>query len=624
MYSGGYTGKVLRINLSNKTSKEEQLPNEMARNFIGGAGFGIKYLFDEVEPGTDPLGPDNILVFAPGPFTGAGVPCAGRMAVTGKSPLTGAVGMALSGGQFPAEMKFAGWDAIIIEGKADKPTYVSIMGEDVRFRAATECWGTLTFDCQQIIKNELRDQNVRVCCIGPAGEHLCKIACIINERRAVGRKGLGAVMGSKNLKAIAIRGADSVGIASEEKYKEARSALLKAFKDSPVLYPEFSHHGTTMVTDLTGAMGVLPAKNWTATGEFVPVEGIGRDALASRKVGRERCHDCPVGCSQLRVAEKGPYAGILTEGPDFETVYALGSGVGIDEADPIIAADRLADELGLDTISAGGTIAFAMELFEKGIISLEETDGIELRFGNDEAMMKVLRKIAFRDGFGDLLADGSLAAAKRIGKGTEKYAMHVKGLELPGYDVRALKAHGLGYATAYTGADHCRGYAFQEVFGVPIPWEVDRFATEDKGKLTIWNQDVRAATLDCAPMCAFLLDMAVPDTACQNTAALMEGVTGLSFTPEEVMEVGERVNNLARAFNVREGFTRADDTLPERLMTEPLQEGASKGHVISREDLDTMLDEYYSLRGWDVETGTPTRAKLTELGLAYVADALGV
>jgi aldehyde:ferredoxin oxidoreductase len=400
--------------------------------------------------------------------------------------------------------------------------------------------------------------------------------------------------------------------------------LLKAFKDSPVLYPEFSHHGTTMVTDLTGAMGVLPAKNWTATGEFVPVEGIGRDALASRKVGRERCHDCPVGCSQLRVAEKGPYAGILTEGPDFETVYALGSGVGIDEADPIIAADRLADELGLDTISAGGTIAFAMELFEKGIISLEETDGIELRFGNDEAMMKVLRKIAFRDGFGDLLADGSLAAAKRIGKGTEKYAMHVKGLELPGYDVRALKAHGLGYATAYTGADHCRGYAFQEVFGVPIPWEVDRFATEDKGKLTIWNQDVRAATLDCAPMCAFLLDMAVPDTACQNTAALMEGVTGLSFTPEEVMEVGERVNNLARAFNVREGFTRADDTLPERLMTEPLQEGASKGHVISREDLDTMLDEYYSLRGWDVETGTPTRAKLTEPGLAYVADALGV
>jgi aldehyde:ferredoxin oxidoreductase len=572
----------------------------------------------------DPLGPENILIFAPGPFTGAGIPCASRMAVTGKSPLTGAVGMSLSGGEFPTEMKYAGWDAIIIEGKAEKPTYVAITGKNVRFRDASQCWGTLTFDCQQIIKDEMRDQNVRVCCIGPAGEHLSKIACIINERRAAGRKGLGAVMGSKNLKAIAIRGTDTVGIASKGKYKAGRTALLKAFKDSPVLYPKFSHLGTTMVTDLTSAMGVLPAMNWTATGEFVPVEGIGEEALESRKVGREHCHECPVGCSQLRVAQTGEYAGILTEGPDFETIYAFGSDVGISEVDPIIAADRLADELGLDTISAGATIAFAMELFERGILTHKETDGIELRFGNDEAMMKVLRKIAFREGIGDLLADGSLAAAKRIGKGAEKYAIQVKGLELPGYDVRGLKGHGLGYATAYTGADHCRSYAFQEVFGDPIPWEVDRFALEDKGKLTIWNQDVRTSTLDCAPMCAFLLDMAVPDTACHNTATLMEAVTGLVLTPEEVMKVGERVNNLAKAFNVREGFTRADDTLPERLMTEPLVVGDSKGHVISREDLDKMLDEYYALRGWDVETGIPTRAKLTDLGLAYVADALGL
>lgn len=624
MYSGGYAGKILRIHLSNETSREEPLPEELARDFIGGAGFGIKYLFDEVAPGIDPLGPDNKLIFAPGPFTGAGVPCASRMAVTGKSPLTGAVGMALSGGEFPVEMKHAGWDAIIIEGKANEPIYVAITGNRVRFHKADCCWGTTTFDCQQIIKNELGDQNYRICCIGPAGEHLSKMACIVNERRAAGRKGLGAVMGSKNLKAIAIRGTGSEAIASKEKHKLSRSELLKAFKASPVLYPEFSQHGTPMVTDLTGAMGVLPAKNWSATGEFVPVDGIGRDAQATRKVGREHCHDCPVGCSQLKVAKTGVYAGILTEGPDFETVYSFGSGVGIDQVDPIIAADRLADELGLDTISAGVTISFAMELFEKGILTLEDTDGIDLRFGNDEAMMRILRKIAYRDGIGDLLADGSLAAARRIGNGTEKYAMQVKGLELPGYDVRALKAHGLGFATAYTGADHCRSYAFQEVFGVPIPWEVDRFAVEGKGKLTIWNQDVRTATLDCAPMCAFLLDMAVPATACQNTASLMEAVTGLSFTPEEVLEAGERVNNLAKAFNVREGFTRADDTLPERLMTEPLKAGASKGHVISKEDLDTMLDEYYALRGWDVETGVPTRAKLIDLRLAYVADALGL
>jgi aldehyde:ferredoxin oxidoreductase len=450
------------------------------------------------------------------------------------------------------------------------------------------------------------------------------MSCIVNERRAVGRKGLGAVMGSKNLKAIAIRGTGSVSVNSEEKYRAGRTSMLKALKESPVLYPEFSRLGTPMVVDLTGAMGILSAKNWSATGEFVPVDGIGIKAQESRKIGKEHCYGCPVGCSQMKLARTGPYAGVLTEGPDFETIYAFGSNAGIAEVDPIIAADRLSDELGLDSISAGVTIGFAMELFEKGILTLKDTDGIDLRFGNDDAMMKVLRKIAFRDGIGDLLADGTRAAAKKIGKGTEKYAIQVKGLELPAYDVRGAKAHGLNYATSFTGADHCRGYAFQEIFGIPIPWEVDRFALEGKGKLTKWNQDVRAATTDCPTMCAFLLDMAFAGTCLQNTATLMEAVTGMSYTPEEVERVGERINNLAKAFNVREGLSRADDTLPERLMTEPLKAGASKGQMISRADLDVMLDEYYRERGWDVETGVPTRAKLAELRLDYVADSLGL
>jgi len=621
MYSGGYAGKVLRINLTDKTSKEEPLPVELAKDYIGGAGFAIKYLYDEVKPNTDPLGPDNKLIFASGPFTAAGMPCSSRMSAAGKSPLTGAVGLALSGGFFPAEIKYAGWDAIIIEGKADKPTYIAITNNRVRFRDAAHCWGTRTFDCQQIIKDELRDQNVRVCCIGPAGEHLCKVAGIINERRALGRKGLGAVMGSKNLKAIAVRGTGKIDIASQEKYREGRSAFLKAFKESPVLYPEFSQHGTPMVVEVTGAMGILSAKNWTATGEF-DHEGLALEAQTSRKIGKEHCHDCPVGCSQMKMARTGAYNGILSEGPDFETIYSFGSNNGIGEIDPVIAADRLADELGLDSVSTGVTIGFAMECFEKGILTLEDTDGIDLRFGNDEAMMQVIRKIAFREGIGDLLADGSLAAAKKIGKGTEKFAIQVKGLELAAYDVRGAKAHGLNYATAYTGADHCKGYAFQEIFGVPVPWEVDRLAIEGKGKLTVWNQDIQAVACDCAPLCKFLLDMAVPAIACQHTADLMEAITGLPFTSEEVMKVGERLTNLARAFNVREGFSRADDTLPERLMTEPLKAGASKGQLISREDLDKMLDEYYSERGWDLKTGVPTRAKLQELGLTYVADDL--
>jgi aldehyde:ferredoxin oxidoreductase len=303
-------------------------------------------------------------------------------------------------------------------------------------------------------------------------------------------------------------------------------------------------------------------------------------------------------------------------------MFSYGGVTGVENIDAIIAADRMADELGLDTISSGVTIAFAMELYEKGILSKADTGGIELNFGNDEAMIAILKQMAYREGLGGLLADGSKIAAEKIGKGSEKYAMHVKGLELPAYDVRGAKAHGLNFATSYTGADHCRGYAFQEVFGIPVPREVDRFTADGKGELTKWNQDIRTATTDAPTMCAFLLDMAVVGIAAQNTASLMEAVTGLTYTPDDILKVGERINNLARAFNTREGLTRADDTLPERLLTEPLKAGASKGHFISKEELTQMLDEYYAARGWDVETGAPTREKLSELGLEYVAEQL--
>jgi len=623
MYSGGYAGKILRINLSDQSSKVEDLPLETATDFIGGAGFAIKYLFDELKPNTDPLGPDNKLIFSVGPFTGTTVPCASRMAVAARSPLTGAMGVALTGGYLPAELKFAGYDMLIIEGKAEKPTYLWIKDGEVKFRPTGKAWGTRTGDCQQIIKNELADQNVRIACIGPAGENLSKISCIVNERRAAGRKGLGAVMGAKNLKAIAVRGTGTVPIADEGKYKSARGDMLNSLKESPILYSQFSNLGTPMVVNHTCEIGIFPAKNYTATGAFAPDEEIGVAAQERLKVGSEHCYQCPVGCTQLKLARTGPYAGTLGE-PEFETLYSLGGETGVDNAEAIVEADRLCDELGLDTISAGVTIGFAMELFEKGLLGADETGGLELRFGNHEAMNTLLRLMAFREGFGNVLADGAKAAAEKIGKGSEKYAMHVKGLELPGYDVRGAKAHGLNYATSYTGADHNRGYAFQEIFAIPVPWEVDRFSTDRKGELTKWNQDVRAVTCDCATMCAFLLDMALPGNAVQNTAALMDAVTGLTFTTEEVQKVGERLNNLAKAFNMREGFTRADDTLPERLMTEPLSEGGSKGQLIGEADLKVMLDEYYQARGWDPETGIPKREKLDNLGLGYVADQLNL
>jgi len=621
MYQGGYTGTVLRVNLSSGEIKRESLPLEVARDFIGGAGFGIKYLYDELAPGIDPLGPENKLIFAGGPLTGTQALCASRMAVTAKSPLTGAVGMALTGGYFPAELKLAGYDALIVEGKAEKPVYLWIKDDRVEIRDAQNLWGTLTGDCQGLIKDRLGDQNVRIACIGPAGEHLSRMAAIINERRAAGRKGLGAVMGSKNLKAIAIRGAQKVKVADEEKFRAARSKMAKAMKDSPVLYPEFAKLGTPMVVDLTCSMGIFATKNWSATGEFAPADQIGVDVQKQRSLTSEHCYNCPVACSQIRLARGPEYAGIASV-PEFETYYSYGGQTGVDNIDAIIAADRLSDELGLDTMSTGVAIGFAMELYSRGILKNAEVNGLDLSFGNHDSMVKLIHMIAYREGIGDILADGVRAAAQRIGKGSERYAMHIKGLELPAYDVRGAKAHGLNYATSYTGADHNRGYAFQEIFGNPNPFPVDRFAVERKGELTKWNQDVRSATCDCPTMCAFLLDMCFAKDATENTARLLTSLTGMATTPREIETVGERVNNLARAFNVREGFSRKDDTFPERLMVEPLKAGDSKGQLISPDDLNRMLNEYYAVRGWNQETGAPSREKLVELGLGYVADEL--
>ena len=623
MYSGGYTGKVLRVDLTHKTYSEEPLPVDTARDFIGGAGFTVKYLFDEVPADCDPLGPENKLIFAPGPFTGTKIPCASRMAINAKSPLTGAMGVGLTGGHFPVEMKRAGYDVIIVEGVAERPTYLWIKGGKVSFRSAEELWGLQSTDTQQVIKDELRDQNVRISCIGPAGEKLSRLACIVNERRVVGRRGLGAVMGAKNLKAIALRGDQQPAIADAEKFKAARKRMLDAMKNSPVLYSGFAHEGTSGNVENMTALGIFPSNNWTTTGDEKYSGTIGAGAIAGRGVGRTACAECPVACSQMRLAQAGPYSGIMTEGPEYETLYSFGGTTGVTDPDAVIAADRAADEYGLDTMSAGVTIAFAMELFERGIITLADTGGLDLHFGNDRSMVELIRLMGEREGFGDVLADGVRLAAARIGKGSERYALHVKGLELPAYDVRGAKAHGLGYATSYTGADHNKGYAIQEIFGLPFPYPVDRFEVKGKGALTMWNQDARTAVGDCPTMCIFMLDTSVAPFLFENTAGLMVGATGLDFTADDVQRVGERVNNLARVFNTLAGLTRADDDLPVRLKTEPIPEGPSKGHMIPQEDLDLMLDEYYEARGWD-PAGVPTRAKLDELRLGSAADRLGL
>jgi aldehyde:ferredoxin oxidoreductase len=614
MYRGGYAGKVLRVNLSNQSFKEEILPGELVRNYLGGAGFAIKVLYDEVKPDTHPLSEANKLIFAVGPLTATGAPCASRMAVVAKSPLTGAVGMALSGGHFPAGMKQAGFDMIIVEGKAEKPTYLVVDKNGPRLRSAAKLVGMETTDTQLFVKEALGDQNYRVACIGPAGERQVPMACIINERRAAGRKGLGAVMGSKNLKAIAVLGDKKPGIADPAAFAKARSFMLKQMKDSPVLYPEFSKAGTPMTLDKMTEKGIFSIRNWAATGEIDTVPNLGLKAQDMMIITRNPCSDCPVSCSQVKLVTDGPYAGYLSEGPEFETTYSLGSSVGVDYLPAVIAADRICDEYGIDTISAGVAISWAMELYEKGIVTKEDTDGVELKFGDHAVVMEMLRRIAFQDGkFASLLGKGTKEAAKKIGHNSADFAMQIKGLEMPAYDIRGAKAHGLNYATAYTGADHNRGYAFQEIFDVPIPEKVDRNATKGKGILTVWNQDIRAVTCDCAPMCAFLMDMAVPAVACENTAGLVNAAAGTDFTAGEIRTIGERLNNTAKLFNIGAGFTRKDDSFPKRI-SEPIKAGPSKGSMISQADLDEMLDEYYAERGWTKE-GMPTEAKLEELGI---------
>ncbi|WKY48217.1 aldehyde ferredoxin oxidoreductase family protein [Eubacteriaceae bacterium ES3] len=621
MIQGGYMGKVLRVNLSTKEISVEELQEKVAKDYIGGAGFGIKYLFDEVPGDTEPLSPENKLIFAPGPLSGTTAPCASRMAVTTKSPLTGAVGMSLSGGYFPVELKFAGYDVLIIEGKAEKPVYLLIKDDKVSIRSAQKVWGMDTMMTQTVIKQDVNDQNTRIACIGPAGENLSKMASIINERRAFGRKGVGAVMGSKNLKAIAVRGTNQVPVADVEAFDKARKFMLGAMKESPVLYPEFSKMGTPMVVDATSALGIFPSENYKSTGEKDYTKGIGAESSISRNKGSEHCYGCPVGCTQLKLAKGKLYEGGMSD-PEYETYYSLGSVVGVDNIDSIIYNDHLCDKLGMDTMSVGVTIAFAMELFEKGILTLEDTDGLDLSFGNYEAVTRLISDIAFRrKGLGGLLCDGSKVMAEKIGGDVSKYAMEIKGLELPAYDPRGAKAHGLNFATSYTGADHNRGYAFQEVFGIPVPEAVDRFAVDGKGKLTKWNQDIRCATTDCPTMCGFLMDMAVPAIAEQNTADLVNAASGIGLTKEDVGKVGERVNNLARVYNISAGFTRADDTFPERIMNEAIKEGGSKGQLISHDDLDLMLNEYYEARNWTNE-GVPTPDKLDELDLPEAKEVL--
>jgi aldehyde:ferredoxin oxidoreductase len=605
----GWHGKILRVNLGDETVAVEEIDPQVARDFIGGRGWAIKILSDEVDPAVEPLAPENKLIFATGPLTATPAPTGNRYMVVTKSPLTGALACSNAGGVFPTEMKRTGLDLFVFEGRASRPVYLWVHDGQAEIRPAAHLWGRDTHETTDALLAETAPK-AKVACIGPAGERLVKVAAIMNDKhRAAARSGVGAVMGSKNLKAVVVRGTGSVPLAHPEEMKalarEVRTEVNADVKKGSSL----REYGTAYVPVVTNELGILPTHNFQ-TGVFEGVENISGHALKEKYLRRPKpCFGCPIACGRDTEVDDPEYAG-EGEGPEYETLAALGSACGVDNLAAVTKANYRCNELGLDTISTGATISCAMELFEKGI--LPESDvGRPLPFGDGDAVIALIEQTAYRQGFGDLLAEGSYRLASHYGH--PELSITAKKLEFPGYDPRAAKGMGLLYATSNIGASHMAGdIAYAEVFGVPE--RLDPLSIEDKPHLVHRFEDA-FAIIDAAGLCVFLAVRYLFDPHVDlwptRLAGLLNYATGAGYTQQSLLEAGERVFNLERVFLLKAGFTAADDTLPKRMLEEPMPDGPGKGHVA---DLDKMLPEFYRLRGWD-ENGVPTPQKLAALGL---------
>ena len=614
---GGYSGKILRVNLTDGTFKEEEPSEDLIRKFVGGRGWGIKLLYDELEAKVDPLSPENKLIFLTGPLCGTRAQSFSRWIVVFKSPLTGIYGRSCAGGYFGAELKFAGLDALIVEGSSEKPVYIWIHDDEYEIRDASEIWGLGTYATEKRIREELGEPRARVACIGPAGERLVKFACIMSGERAAGRCGGGCVMGSKNLKAIAVRGTGRVKVAIPELFDEYVKGQISMYMESPLMAPGGFKDTGTRILPFTIALGMYPTKNFRE-GMLEGWERLGKEEYLKLKEGPEGCYGCIVQCGAHTRMRGGKYDGVVCEGPEYEEIWAFSGPINCNDIGFTIAASRECDDLGMDSISTGNVIGFAYELYERGIITTEDTGGLELKYGDPDPAMELIKKIAYREGIGDILAEGTREAARRLGRSSEKYAMHVKGLEIPGYDPRGAKAHGLSMLTSTIGASHCIGYSMQEIDSVPmpVPKPVDRLGLEGKGMLAKYNQDF-TAVLETGIGCILPASFGALSPGYYNK--LLYAVTGIKefFDINYLWTVGERIYNLERIFNVREGVSRKDDNYPDRIKYEVLLSGPSAKQVFEQEDL---LNQYYEARGWDIETGIPKKSKLLELGLDFAVE----
>lgn len=609
-----YTGKILYVDLATGKYRTETFDEDFAKKYIGGTGFGIKILIDNLKPGVDPFDSQNPLIYTAGATAGTMVPCtASKFGVFAKSPATNLLGESYSTGQWGAELRLAGYDIVVITGKAPKPVYLFIDDESVQMKNASHIWGKSTWDAEQMIRDELGDQNIRVSSIGAAGENLIRYASLINDHfRAAGRTGLGAVAGSKNLKAVAVRGTHDVKVAEPEKLREFCKDLYERAKGPAT--KKYRVLGTPANMLTMNAQGALPTRNYQSA-EFDKIENVSGEYLNEHFVSKvQGCSACPCRCEHIAKVKEGRFKDAIAR-MEYEPMMAFGPYCGVDDLSAIIKAIEYCNLYGMDAISTGIVIGFGMECYERKLISKEDTGGLELEFGNGAAMVEMVKKIALREDIGDVLAEGVKLAAEKIGKGSAHFAMHIKGLEMTGYDVRGLKTAALGYAVSRRGADHQRHGSY----GWDISGKVDRFkADPGRGKLVMGDEDLYCV-IDSMIICKFTRTIwKVYD----DIAYVYSLVTGIPATPSDIEKAGERMSNLARLFNIREGMTRSDDTLPERVMTDPIPSGIAKGSVTTQQDLDIMLDGYYEARGW-TNAGVPKKAKLNELGLDSYADIIG-
>jgi aldehyde:ferredoxin oxidoreductase len=607
-----YTGRLLRVNLSHGVAELETIPSDICELFVGGRGLGIAYMYKEQPPNVDPLGEENRLLFLAGPLAGAQAQSVSRWMVFTKSPLTGAYARSVAGADFGAWLRFAGYDGLMVEGKAEAPVYLHLTGGGCIITKANELWGMDTRQTQDLLRQRHGDRT-RVACIGPAGERLVRYAAIVSDRRTASRCGVGTVMGSKNLKAIAITAERAVRLSDPDTFKELAKEQNRLFRASP----KFEQHrqwGTTETQNVTNTLGIYPARNFR-DGQQKNGEKLYGEEYRKLRTGDFGCYNCSALCGKAHTVTTGQYAGAWSEGPEYESLWAFSASIDSTSIEATIRADGLCDDLGIDTISAGNSIGFAYELYERGIIDRKDTDGLELVYGDHQTMVRLIEKIAAREGFGDVLAEGTVRAARKIGRGAEAYAMHAKGMELPAYEPRGAKSQGFNYATSNIGGSHCYGYAGQEVFGATVPRKVNRFAEEENADIVIYNQNASAMG-EVGIVCSFARAWGwFP----QVYAKLLAAATGVErfADPGYLFKVGERIVNLERAFNVREGFTRKEDRLPDRMLNEPLHTFGAPGEGEMVREMEKFLDRYYELRGWTVN-GVPTREKLEDLGLGQI------